>query len=314
MPLASSMKIVVLAAYARAVVAGRLDPQAPVQLSDWERFYLPLTDGGAHKASLSELKLAADPLGHARDQARTVPLDTLARLMVQTSDNAATDLILTRLGREAVPETIRALNLTGQGDIGPVSGLFGAWDDPQMGRKFLTLTPAQRVTESWNRAEARRQREGAAQVVRTVLESPDAALAAQQHNLTPPMGTAATYARLMGVVLTGQAAGGTAFSPPELAIMRRHLGWPMTANPGNAQVFTALYAKGGSLSGGVLTNTFAFVPKVGPAAGRPLVISIFLRHVPQAQYGAIQNSFEESLLFLAIRPDAAQRLQAVLRR
>src|SRR5689334_13364850 len=48
MALASTIKIVVLAAYAREVAAGRLDPQAELPIGEWERFYLPGTDGGAH--------------------------------------------------------------------------------------------------------------------------------------------------------------------------------------------------------------------------------------------------------------------------
>src|SRR5262245_54857664 len=46
-PLASTFKIVVLAAYAREVAAGHLDSAARVRVADWERYYLPLSDGGA---------------------------------------------------------------------------------------------------------------------------------------------------------------------------------------------------------------------------------------------------------------------------
>lgn len=44
-PLASAVKVVHLAAYARAVADGRLDPAEPVPVRDWERWYLPGTDG-----------------------------------------------------------------------------------------------------------------------------------------------------------------------------------------------------------------------------------------------------------------------------
>src|SRR5262245_30534076 len=67
MPLASTIKIFVLAAYAREVAAGRLDPQEPIPLGAWDSFYFPLTDGGAHADSLSELGFATDDLGFAVD-------------------------------------------------------------------------------------------------------------------------------------------------------------------------------------------------------------------------------------------------------
>jgi beta-lactamase class A len=46
--MASTMKIVVLAAYAEAVASGDLDPAEQVLVADLEQYYLPMTDGGAH--------------------------------------------------------------------------------------------------------------------------------------------------------------------------------------------------------------------------------------------------------------------------
>ena len=49
---ASTEKIVVLAAYADAVSKGELNPGERISVADWERYYLPKTDGGAHVAGL----------------------------------------------------------------------------------------------------------------------------------------------------------------------------------------------------------------------------------------------------------------------
>src|SRR5262245_50034678 len=59
MPLASTFKIVLLAAYAREVSHGRLNPNELVAISDWERNYLPGTDGGYHPSALSGLGIVS---------------------------------------------------------------------------------------------------------------------------------------------------------------------------------------------------------------------------------------------------------------
>jgi len=309
MPLASSMKIVVLAAYARAVTSGTLNARQPVTLRDWESFYLPGTDGGAHASSLKLLGLPADRSGRASTPDRTVPLDTLARFMIETSDNAATDLLLSRLGPQAIRQTAARLHLTGQDDIGPIAGMFNAWATPRDQTALLTMTPAQRTTLYWQRAAQVRQdpalRDPAAVQRRARAVNPATGDALQ--NRSAPAGTTRDYTALMARVLTG-----TGLPDAELQVMRRHLGWPMRVHPGNDEVFAHLYAKGGSLAGGVLTNNLAFTPKVGPAAGHPLVVSVFLRNVPAGQYRALQDSLEEALLMIAIRPDLAQQLTDAL--
>lgn len=303
MPLASSMKIVVLAAYARAVSAKQLNPDMPVKLADWEAYYLPGLDGGAHASSLKALGIKADQWGRATNPQKTVPLDTLARFMIETSDNAATDFILSKLGKDAIPANIRALALKQQEDIGPVAGLFNNW--AKAGATYLKATPAQRRALDWKQAEAV-SRDASLRQPPTAPTSFDAAeisLAAQLQNQTPPRGSTADYAALMGRVLSGQG-----FNATELAIMRRHLGWPMRVNPGNAQVFNALYAKGGSLGAGVLTNNFALDVKNGPR----MVYSIFLRNIPQSQYAAMQASLEDFMVATLFQPTAQKRLLEAL--
>lgn len=307
MPLASTRKVVVLAAYARAVAAGRLDPQAPVRLSEWEAFYLPGTDGGAHAASLRALGIPADAQGRARDGARTVPLDTLARFMIETSDNAATDVLLTRLGPGALPATIRALGLAGQEDFGPLSGLFAAWFTPATRDAYPRMPLAGRVRDSWTRSASLRGQAAARAALVAPANWPSPEQQAALADATDPRGTAGDFAGLMARVLTGTGLGAA-----EREVMARHLGWPLRVNPGNAQAFTALYAKGGSLPG-VLTNTIAFQPKVGPAAGKRLVVSVFLRRIPLNDFQKLASGLEDAMLRAAILPGDAERLLGALR-
>lgn len=108
MPLASAVKIVHTAAYGRAVVEGRLNPEEPIRLADWEAWYLP-ADGGAHVQAFDALGVPRDPAtGLAADPQRTVPLSTMVAAMVQFSDNAATDYLRDRLGDDALVEAAAA--------------------------------------------------------------------------------------------------------------------------------------------------------------------------------------------------------------
>ena len=108
MPLASAVKIVHVAAYGRAVADGRLNPDEPIRLADWEAWYLP-SDGGAHVQALDALGIPRDPAtGLAADPQRTVPLSTMVAAIVQFSDNAATDYLRERLGDDALVEAAAA--------------------------------------------------------------------------------------------------------------------------------------------------------------------------------------------------------------
>lgn len=310
MPLASSFKIVVLAAYAQAVAAGELDPQQPVTLAEWESFYV-LQDGGAHAEALKSLNIPADAFGRAKDGTHAVPLDTLARVMIQFSDNAATDVLLTRLGRGRVDAAVQRLSLSGQQPVAPVSGVFAAWSAPSAA-ELLTLSPQQRADRFWHEAAqlaAWPSRRQPARIIFTALQK-DAALGRQLQNSTFPAGTTADYAQLMAGVLgadTGQ------FSAEEQAVMRRHLGWLTEVSPKNAAVFSAIYLKGGNLDQGVLTQNYALTPSQGPNAGQSIAVSLFLRNLPSEQAPPLQAALNEWMLRLAYDPVAQAAVREALR-
>lgn len=95
-PIASAGKIVPLAAYARAVAEGTLDPQERVSVTDWERWYLPGTDGGAHEQA------------RARIPGDAVSLDQMVSAMIRESDNAVPDYLRDRLGDRALIDAAAA--------------------------------------------------------------------------------------------------------------------------------------------------------------------------------------------------------------
>ncbi len=95
-PIASAVKVVHLAAYARAVAAGTLDPQERVPVAEWERWYLPGTDGGAHEQARS--RLPGD----------SVTVAEMVSAMIRESDNATPDYLRNRLGDQALIDAAAA--------------------------------------------------------------------------------------------------------------------------------------------------------------------------------------------------------------
>ncbi|AOS64387.1 serine hydrolase [Actinoalloteichus hymeniacidonis] len=91
-PFASTRKILHLAAYSLGVADGSVGPESTVTLREWQSWYVPDTDGGAHPAALEALGI--DPA----DADHEVPIDDVVNSMIVFSDNAATDLVRDHLG------------------------------------------------------------------------------------------------------------------------------------------------------------------------------------------------------------------------
>jgi D-alanyl-D-alanine carboxypeptidase len=302
MPLASTIKIVLLAGYARDVAAGRLDPEQPVSLADWERFYLPATDGGAHPASLADLGLAADECGFATDSAAIVPLRALVWAMIAHSDNAAADWVLERIGDDGWAATVAEGGLAAQDEQLPIVGQFLAWANHER----PALSPAEVARFGKDRAafaaEAARltaafqDREWRLAELGWRLEGHDPSTLWSEAKLADalaPRGTARDYARLMAGVITG-----TFISPGVSALMRKTLEWPM-ADPQLALVFEAFGTKGGSFSG-VLTSAMYDVPKVGDFAGRTRVCVLLMRRMPMLAWLSMSLTGAEQVLQLGL--------------
>lgn len=318
MPLGSTFKIVVLAAYAREVAAGRLDPAAPVTVGDWETYYLPETDGGAHPAALAELGIPADVYGFAENPAATVPLDALAHAMIAESDNAATDRLMVELGDGRLRETIAAAGLTGQELPRSILGQFLTWANHEVGslspgrvRALLALEPARyaaqvahwqaKFTEDpvWKAAEF-------AWLLRGGADTPPE-LEARVAGARFTHGTVGDYASVMARVVTGR------FLSPEIsALMKRHLEWPL-AIPGLAGPFSAFGNKGGSLLG-ILTEANFLVAREGDFAGRPRVAVMFQQRIPLPSWDRMTASGIDELFLirLAVNRAFAERTRRAL--
>ena len=281
MPLGSTIKIVILAAYAREVEAGRLDPGAPVTLAAWERAYLPGSDSEAHPRALAALGIPFDELGFALDGEREVPLSALVDAMMRFSDNAAPDFLLELLGEGVLRATMREAGLAGQQSPLPVIGYVLAThnhvDGPLTTARVAALArmPKSRLAAlsrsyatlyadpTWRAAELAWQ---------LATPAPEFALRAAAAEAVAPRGIAFDYAFLMSRV-----AAGTFLSRAISARMAAHM--TIAVSPDDP-AFRLLLGKGGTLDGN-LTFALLAVPKSGPFANRPRVSVIFLRHVPE---------------------------------
>jgi D-alanyl-D-alanine carboxypeptidase len=279
MPLASTIKVVVLAAYAREVVAGRVDPKEAVAVGDWERFYLAGLDGGAHSLALADLKIPTDEHGFSEAPGTIVPLDKVVRAMIRRSDNAATDFVMQRLGRSALRATIAEARLSGQDLPLPFLGLFLSWTNHEEGslkpgrvRRLQALSRHHYIArvdrfvaafqdEAWRQEELQAIYEGR---LRHPYE-----LETLVAGTLSPMGTARDYARIMAGVVTG-----TFLSPEISAVMRPHLERDLLGATG----FESIGFKGGRFAG-ALTEAIWFVPSEGDFAGKPRVVILFQRNL-----------------------------------
>lgn len=304
MALASTIKIVVLAAYAREVAAGRLDADAELPVREWERFYLPGTDGGAHVDALAALGIPTDRDGFAMDPEASVSWDRIAQAMIRSSDNAAADLLLSRLGDGAVRATLVEAGLSRHPQPLSILGLFLSWANHEQGPLTnARLKRLKRMSAKSYAAEIRRLRDRyldedwrAAELLwRRRNGSPYGSykLQAQAAQALFPKGTALDYARIMAGVLHGSF-----LSPGAVEVMRWHLGWALRI-PGNAETFQNFGAKGGALAG-VLTEAMYFTPKRGDFGGTSHVSVLFLRNLPAEVFASLTQTFAHQLFLVEL--------------
>lgn len=166
-PLASTIKVLTLLAYAEQVAAGVLDEGATVTVEVVDRLYLAGTDGGAHEAARSEWGDAAE-----------VTLDQLTRAMIRYSSNSAADVMLDEVGGPpAVLDAARRHKMTRQHPPVAVFELFRSWENSREPVRTLAGgTPAGTPREWASLMEQFRTGEAltlpAAAIVRKHLEWP----------------------------------------------------------------------------------------------------------------------------------------------
>jgi hypothetical protein len=292
--LASTMKLVVLATYADAVANGELDPGERGPIADVERYYLPLTDGGAHLSGLKSTGLQAGESGFARDQAATIALDDLARIMLHYSGNAETDYLIARLGPDKSASVIQRAGLDHHTPIGltlgPVlaifdrKGPFSSGPNQGIGVDAATgdtshldrLTDLYLLDHQWRAAQIQFM----SSVSRVSGGRPDMwarQAAAAQRFLR---GTAREYAQMMARI-----AAGKFLSTQVSEIMQQKLESVPSDRPLRATFYARHGAKDGAAAG-VLTLAAYAIPKRGPVSRQHRVIVVLTNRLSPEDWAA----------------------------
>lgn len=269
--LASTVKIVVLSAVARALHDGAWAAEDPLSSEAWDSWYIPATDGGAHAAAYDQLGIPHTD-GFANEPHELTVLQVTGA-MIRWSDNAATDLLITRLGDRLGAEAA----LLGHSPIRPLfhDMLAVFWPD-----------------------ETGDYRDDAVRARITAQAAPPTKFSFQRTVLAESMsgGTPRTYARIQAGVATR-----TWISPEASGFMADLLDWPMDI-PGNADQFAQLGTKGGSVPG-VLTEATYLVAMEGDHAGEIRVGALFLNRLSGSAWLSLQESFVQQGLLVSMLTD-----------
>ncbi len=306
LPLASVVKVIHLAAYARAVQNGELDPATLVPLADLERYYLANSDLGAHPRAVAALAAEERVLG----QPPAVMLEDVPRMMMEFSSNAATDYLHMLLGQERIEATAVALGLQQQTAPCPFLGQFLL-----MGRRADGVAPVvdlladpQRfarevlaITEQYSSDSLLRSQSGAW----TVRENRPSIEAQQLFSeRLNAHGSARDYANLMAQIALNN------MGPWEESVrVRRYMEWP-THFPDNQQQLAWLGYKGGSLPG-VLTVAYYAQPW---NTLQPVVVALFFHELPTEVYRDWRRSLphDELARWILREREAIPLLQSLL--
>jgi D-alanyl-D-alanine carboxypeptidase len=287
--MASTMKIVVLAAYADAVVSGGLDPNESIQVADLERYYLPFTDGGAHATGLNSIGVDTDEDGFARDRSAAIILDDIARIMMHYSGNAETDYLIARLGMDRIAAVMQEAGLESHTPIrltlGPALVIFNHETlSPSMDQLQQLVVDVSmgdtsypdRLTELYLNDLA--WREAQLEYMRSLDENTFSGLDAWAYqteaSLLLPQGTAREYARMMARIASGQFISSDVSGIMQQMLESVPSDWPL-----RVLYFDRFGAKDG-VTAGVLTLAAYAVPKRGSLGEQWRVVVIILNSIP----------------------------------
>ncbi|MET3682913.1 D-alanyl-D-alanine carboxypeptidase [Alkalibacillus flavidus] len=115
MPLASTLKVIIAIEFARQTDAKEIDPQHLVPLKDLDKYFIPYSDGGAHKDWINSL---GEDNHNSKDR---VTLLQIAKGMMQFSSNANTEFLIGELGLNRINHTIKSLSLHEHDSLFPIS-------------------------------------------------------------------------------------------------------------------------------------------------------------------------------------------------
>ncbi len=282
-PLASTFKLVLLAAYADQVANGQLDPQEPVAVQELEKYYLPGTDGDAHSQFLASV-------GEGQT---TLPLDQIVDGMIVYSSNAAADYVGARLSGVDFAALYHRLGLEHTDLPFSYLGLYLFMTNHETGpyaEEEITLAEARaeqsRLEQLFLNDPAWRQAE-----IEYLRNQGNFAPVQIQKEVLGRYGMVGSAADLAEIMLA--AYGYTdALSSETQEITRRHLEWPLRVEPANAETFDVLAAESGAWPG-ILTSAW-YADPVGDKP--PRILAVLYRSMPDDYWNAWLVSFSHQIL------------------
>lgn len=299
-PLASTVELQVLLGYSSLLARGELTADAPVSLAEWERYWLPRTDGGAHEYSVRALEAKGALVKTSAD--RSARLEDLALMMARYNDDAAADYLMHRLGRARVDALPVQLGMADEEPAWPLSGQILSWQNTELSE------PAAQLVQRYS-GLGRRDYAGLAWQLSAALASPQRAAAERERleddgltlrlgeqaaltRVTSPRGRAGAYAGLMARIANSEVEGA------ELA--RNALAWPLQ-KPELKEQFDSVGTKPGSLPG-LLTSAYYARPK---GKDKVRVLALFLDKLPTAVWLQLMQKFLHQRFELQLLSDDA---------
>ena len=290
-PLASTFKLVLLAAYADQVATGKLAADELISVKDLETFYLPRTDAGAHPQFLQSLG----------ENVETLTLAQAVDGMIIYSSNAAADYIHARLADYDFEALYRRLGLEQTDQPFSYLGLYLFMSNHETGQynqEELTL----------DEVRAERTRLEGLFVNDSVWRAAEVSFLGKEQNFAPvniQMEVVNAYgmrgsARDMTRIMLAAYGANVEIAPAMQAVMRQHLEWPLRLNPENEKEFKVLATKGGSWPG-ILTSAWYGEPISGKS---PHVLSVLYRHMPDDFWSSWLVSFSQQVLEAKVLSEA----------
>jgi D-alanyl-D-alanine carboxypeptidase len=282
-PLASSFKLILMAAYADQVANGGLDPQEIIPLAEVEKYYLPGTDGDAHSRFL-------ESLGAGRE---TLTLSEVVDGMIVYSSNAAADYLGSRLKDVDFPALYARLELEHTDLPFSYLGLYLFMTNHETGpyaEEEITLEEARaeqtRLEQLYVKDPAWRQAE-----IDFLHNQGNFAPVPIQKQVLHLFGMSGSARDLTRVMLAAYGYN-DALSDDAQEIMGMHLSWPLRMDPSNVEEFDVLATKSGAWPG-VLTSVWYAEP-AGTEEAR--VLSVLYRSMPDDYWNAWLVSFSHQVL------------------
>ena len=273
-PLATTVKILVLAEYARRVAERTLDPEELVPLDSVETYYFPGTDRGAHEEAVTELRDAG------RLANGELSLGDIADAMIRYNDNAAADYLMLRFGREAMDALPQLLDERYAEAPVPISGIYLNWDLPYNITDDATNLPDQDEDRAWMLSQRMRAGENFSDDMGLWMAGMNTRMSYGELSaaaLAFPAGSTRAYAGMMGKAFRGEL-----ISEEVSEIMFDILDYEMDDASIRVGFDQLLATKSGSLAG-IITSTYVADGKPLFAGGfdaGPTVLALFIESLP----------------------------------